>query len=83
MVQWQDYDAGTQAHVLGTRGQGGEGDRWGGAVAVLAEVVFGWPDGVEAELLGAHHDIELLVDDLLLRAPHRVLEQVQLTKLHA
>jgi hypothetical protein len=82
VVEGEDDDAGAEADVLGAGGDGGQGDGGGGAVAVLAEVVLGRPHGVVAELLGAQHDVELLVDDLLLAPPHRVLEQVKLTEPH-
>jgi len=82
MIQRQDDDARTEAYRLRAGGDGGERDGGRGAVAVLAEVVFGGPDRIEPELLSAHHDVELFVDDLLLRPPDRILEQVKLAELH-
>ena len=82
MVERQNHDASPEADVLRTGSQRRKGHCWRGAVAILAEVVLGWPDRIEAELLGSRHDVELLVDDLFLRAPHRVFEEMKLAEFH-
>jgi hypothetical protein len=45
-------------------------------------VVLGWPDRVEAEILGRQHQLDLLVEHLLLCMAVWRLKKLQKTELH-
>jgi hypothetical protein len=57
-------------------------DRWGGTIAILAEVVLGRPHRVKAIVLGLHHDVQLLLQHLLLSSARWMLEKVQHAEVH-
>jgi hypothetical protein len=77
VVQGQHDHARTEPQPFGFEREGGQRQGRRRAVAVLAEVVLGGPDRVEAIVLGRSHQRELLVHDVVLRFPDRVLEEVQ------
>src|SRR5262249_3296273 len=71
-------DGGREPDTDALRARSGSA-REGGRVhreAVVDEVVLGEPDGVEAELFGPHHLVELPMNDLLMRIARMRLEEI-------
>src|SRR5271154_4828697 len=52
MPERREQDVGAHADSRRARGDSGSGGRQGGQIAVVGEVMFGEPNGIEAELLG-------------------------------
>jgi hypothetical protein len=82
VVERQDDDARAEPKALRLERQRRQRQGRRGAVAVLAEVMLGRPHRVESVVLGRAHQRELLVDDLVLGLPDRVLEQVEHPEVH-
>ncbi len=82
IVERQHDDAGPEPDAARARCHRGQRDLGRRQVAVLAEVVLRRLDRVEAQILGGIHQLELLLDDLVLRPPRRILEQVQHSQSH-
>jgi hypothetical protein len=82
MIQRQDDDPRAQANALGLAGDRSQAESGRRSESVLGKVVFGWPDGVELQILRGAHEPHLFVNDLVLCLVNGIFKEMEHPEFH-